>query len=193
MNFCLKTGAWQSNTIRMTLLDCHLIVFSTRFLRCVKSRLYIRHITKRPVTLYRIASERSDFYIGLGCCLHYTTVIQYVPRSKNHSALLVIRKVIRYVPYRKKPSVNSESGTLCVSICMFLKYYCIVLDFIMLYIGPVHLHYQLYLLFLTKTQTKQTVASERAMFMFKIFVNLNRSFTEQWPGEALYNNFSYNS
>ena len=53
---------------------------------------------KAPFTLYRITSERSDFYTGLGCCLHYATVIRYVPRSENHSALEVIRKVIRYVP-----------------------------------------------------------------------------------------------
>jgi hypothetical protein len=46
--------------------------------------------SKAPFTLYRIASERSDFHTGFGCCLHYATVIRYATRSKNHSALEVI-------------------------------------------------------------------------------------------------------
>ncbi len=46
-----------------------------------------------------------------------------------------IRNVIQYVPYRKKTSVNRESGTICVSICVFQKYYCIMIDFIMLYMS----------------------------------------------------------
>ena len=65
-----------------------------------------------PVTLYRITSERRNFYTGLGCCLHYASVIRYVPRSTSHSALLVVRKVIRYVPYWEMPSVINKSGTL---------------------------------------------------------------------------------
>ena len=48
-------------------------------------------------TLYWTTSERSDFYTGLGVCLHYATVIRYALRSENHFALEVIRKVIRYV------------------------------------------------------------------------------------------------
>ena len=35
-----------------------------------------------PVTLYRITSERHDFYTGLGCCLHYAIVIRYCRGAK---------------------------------------------------------------------------------------------------------------
>ena len=35
-------------------------------------------LIKAPFTLYRIASERSDFHTGFGCCLHYATVIRTV-------------------------------------------------------------------------------------------------------------------
>jgi hypothetical protein len=61
-----------------------------------------------PFTLYRIASKRSDFHARFGCCLRYATVIRYATWSKNHSALEVIWKVIRYVP----GSVTGQSGTL---------------------------------------------------------------------------------
>ena len=45
--------------------------------------LLCRGTFETPVTLYRITSERRNFHAGLGCCL------------------LVIRKVIRYVPYQE--------------------------------------------------------------------------------------------
>ena len=48
-------------------------------------------LIEAPFTLYRIAPERSDFHTGFGCCLHYATVIRYATRSKNHSALEVMR------------------------------------------------------------------------------------------------------
>ena len=37
--------------------------------------------TTAPITLYRIASERHEFCTGLGSCLHYATIIRYVPRK----------------------------------------------------------------------------------------------------------------
>ena len=37
---------------------------------------------------------------------------------------------------------------------------------------------------LTKTKTRLTIAFERAMFVLKMFVNLNRSYTEQCPGQV---------
>jgi hypothetical protein len=69
------------------------------------------HDIKAPFTLYRIASERSDFHTGFGCCLHYATVIRYAKRSKNHSALEVIWKVIRYVPEQCKQANPVRFGT----------------------------------------------------------------------------------
>jgi hypothetical protein len=44
----------------------------------------------RSVAIFILDSDR--------CCLHYATVIRYARRRKNHSALEVIWKVIRYVP-----------------------------------------------------------------------------------------------
>jgi hypothetical protein len=67
----------------------------------------------------RIASERSDFHTGFGCCLHYATVIRYATRSKNHSALEVIWKVIRYVPEQCKQANPIRFGTKSVLACMF--------------------------------------------------------------------------
>ena len=51
---------------------------------------------------YWITSERSDFYVVFGC-LHYATVTRCALGSKNHSALEVVRKVIRYAPEQYKP------------------------------------------------------------------------------------------
>ena len=44
----------------------------------------------------------------------YITPLQTVhaAEQESDSALMVIRKVIRYVPYREKPCVHSESSTL---------------------------------------------------------------------------------
>ena len=51
-------------------------------------------------------------------CLQKNIALSKKLSTKNHSALLVKSNPVR----AKKPSVNSESGTLCVSICMFQKY-----------------------------------------------------------------------
>lgn len=45
------------------------------------------------------------------CCLHNAAAIRYAAERKS-LRLEVIWKVIRYVPYHKKPSVNRQSGTL---------------------------------------------------------------------------------
>jgi hypothetical protein len=77
------------------------------------------------LTLYRIASERSDFHTRFGCCLRYATVIRYATWSKNHSALEVIWKVIRYVPGSvNRPiwyaSVQNQFWRVCLSIVAFI-------------------------------------------------------------------------
>ena len=92
-------------------------------------------INKAPFTLYRITSERSDFYTGLGCCLHCATVIRYALRSENHSALEVIQKVIRYVPEQCKQRNPVCSGSKSAPTYMFRKQYCILYAIIMLHMS----------------------------------------------------------
>jgi hypothetical protein len=82
----------------------------------------LKKYTMAPITLYRIASERRDFHIGFGCCLHYATVIRYATRRKNHSALEVIWKVFRYVPKQYKQANPVRFGTKSVLACTF--YHC---------------------------------------------------------------------
>ena len=71
--------------------------------------------TYRPLLHYTGLHRSVAIFIPdwavVSCCLHYATVIRYT-RSKNHSALLVVWKVIRYVPYWEMPSVINKSGTL---------------------------------------------------------------------------------
>ena len=58
-----------------------------------------------------------------------------VAEQKSDDALMVIRKVIRYVPYQKKPWVDSESSALKFKIGSGVTFqkHCILPDFI----GPV--------------------------------------------------------
>ena len=75
-----------------------------------------------PFTLYRITSERSDLHTRFGCCLHYTTLIHYAPRSENLSALEVIQKVTRYVPEQCEasfPLQSYRSETYLISLFYF--------------------------------------------------------------------------
>ena len=61
--------------------------------------------TEAPVTLHRIALERNDFCIRLGCCLHYASVIQYVLGVK-------ITLPNPYVPYRGKNHIHCKFKTM---------------------------------------------------------------------------------
>ena len=44
-------------------------------LRVDSAQLIKMRRIKAPITLYRIATERRDFFTGLGSCLHYATII----------------------------------------------------------------------------------------------------------------------
>ena len=43
-------------------------------------------LTEAPFYTIAVTSQRCDSHSGTDCCLHYATVIRYVPRSENLSA-----------------------------------------------------------------------------------------------------------
>ena len=95
--------------IQAILVSCQLALLLCHC-KCKCRKVTLFSETFRPQLDYTgLLAYRITFRIGQWFHLHYHAVIRYSMSEQNHSALEVIRKVIRYVPCRKLSCVNGDN------------------------------------------------------------------------------------